>query len=145
MDARQGVVQAAEARAAALAEGDALALAELLHDEFGWTTHVGTTYGRAEYVRRNTEGHTVWRSQTLQDVEVVVVGDTAVLRAEAVDVVDGDDGQPETFRMPVTQVWVRVHDDWLCLAGHAGPRRTQEPLSSSEMRSMSLGDMDSAK
>jgi hypothetical protein len=26
--------------------------------------------------------------------------------------------------MPMTQVWVRVRGDWLCLAGHAGPRRT---------------------
>ena len=62
--------------------------------------------------------------QTLHDVEVVVVGDTAVLRAEVVDVVEGDDGEPVTFQMPATQVWVRVSGDWLCLAGHAGPRRT---------------------
>jgi ketosteroid isomerase-like protein len=123
MDARRTVALAAAMRAAALAQGDASALTSLLHDEFAWTTHVGTTYGREEYVRRNTDGHTAWRSQTLEDVEVVVVGDTAVLRGEAVDVVDASDGSPETFRMPVTQTWVRTGDDWRCLAGHAGPRR----------------------
>ena len=124
MDAGQAVVQAAEARAAALANGDASALAKLLHDRFAWTTHVGTTLDREEYISRNTDGRTVWRAQTLHDMEVTVVGDTAVLRAEVVDVVEGDDGEPTTFRMPVTQVWVRLRGDWLCLAGHAGPRRT---------------------
>ena len=124
MDERRTVAQAAQARAEALAQGDASALENLLHDDFAWTTHVGTTFGREEYVSRNTGGHTAWRSQTLEDVEVVVVGDTAVLRAEVVDVVEGDDGEPVTFQMPATQVWVRVSGDWLCLAGHAGPRRT---------------------
>jgi hypothetical protein len=38
------------------------------------------------------------------------------------DEVAGDDSVAETFRMPMTQVWVRVEDGWQCLAGHAGPR-----------------------
>ncbi len=53
----------------------------------------------------------------------MVVGDTAVLYAEVTDVVVRDDGS-ETYRMPMTQVWVREGSDWKCLAGHAGPRRT---------------------
>ena len=83
---------------------------------------MGHTFDREEYVRRNTDGHTVWRSQTLVDPEVVVVGDTAVVHAQVSDVVLSDAGEPETFRMPVTQVWVRSGDAWRCLAGHAGPR-----------------------
>lgn len=122
-DAEQ-VIAAAEARATALALGNAEGLSRLLHEEFRWTTHTGETFRRSEYVRRNTEGHTTWRSQTLSDVEVVVVGDTAVLHAEAADVVLSADLEPETFRMPVTQVWVRLPDGWQCLAGHAGPRRS---------------------
>ena len=113
---------AAEERASALASGDAERLSGLLHEDFRWTTHVGETYSRAEYVRRNTEGHTVWRSQDLSTPEVVVVGDTAVLFAEVSDVVRAGDGKAETFRMPMTQVWVRVADRWKCLAGHAGPQ-----------------------
>ena len=58
----------------------------------------------------------------LEGVEVVVTGDTAVLRADVVDVVVVAD-RPGTFRMPVTQVWVRADGGWRCLAGHAGPRR----------------------
>ena len=66
---------------------------------------------------------TVWRSQELGSTDVVVVGDTAVLYAEVTDVVVSGD-ETETFRMPMTQVWVREGVDWKCLSGHAGPRRT---------------------
>ena len=72
-DAAQ-VLVAARARAEALADADAERLTALLHPEFHWTTHVGETYDRSEYVRRNTEGHTVWGSQELTGTEVVVVG-----------------------------------------------------------------------
>ena len=83
---------------------------------------MGETYSRSEYIRRNTEGLTVWRSQDLSRAEVVVVGDTAVLYAEVTDVVASGEVS-ETFRMPMTQVWVRLDSGWKCLAGHAGPRR----------------------
>ena len=122
MSVESEVLAAAEARASALVEGDADRLLSLLHPAFRWTTHVGTTYDRAEYVRRNTEGVTVWRSQQIVDPHVVVVGDAAVLHAQVTDVVLGEDGQAATFRMPMTQVWVREPDAWMCLAGHAGPR-----------------------
>ena len=61
---------------------------------------MGKTYSRSESVRRNTAGHTVWRSQDLEGPEVVVVGDTAVLFAEVADVVlsGNDPAQAQTFR-----------------------------------------------
>ena len=123
MGEKHEVLLAAEERASALAAGHAGRLSAVLHDDFRWTSHVGETYSRSEYIRRNTEGHTVWRSQQLSEAEVAVVGDTAVLHAEVTDVVlvEGDE---TTFRMPVTQVWVRLDGRWQCLAGHAGPRRT---------------------
>jgi ketosteroid isomerase-like protein len=122
MDEADQVVAVARERASALADGDAEGLTALLHADFHWTSHVGETFDRTEYVRRNTRGHTVWRSQELTAVEVDVVGDTAVLRADVTDVVLPEHGGLATFRMPVTQVWVRDRDRWLCLAGHAGPR-----------------------
>ena len=125
------VLDAATRRADALARGDAAALTSLLHERFRWTTHVGQTFDRDEYVRRNTQrdsndsgDRTVWRSQRLDDVEVVVVGTTAVLHAEVTDEVAVPGGGTSTFTMPMTQVWVLEQDRWLCLAGHAGPRRT---------------------
>ena len=126
MDAEH-VVAAAEERASALARGDAERLSSLLHADFRWTTHLGETYDRAEYVRRNTEGHTVWRSQDLGSAEVVVVDDTAVLYADVTDVVVSNGGDALTHRMPMTQVWVRSDGGWTCLAGHAGPRRSDAP------------------
>jgi uncharacterized protein (TIGR02246 family) len=124
MDDAEQVRSAAEQRASALAAGDAEQLSDLLHPDFRWTTHVGETYDRNGYVRRNTEGHTVWRSQELGSAEVVVVGDTAVLLAEVTDVVMSREEKADTFTMPMTQVWVRVEGRWKCLAGHAGPRRS---------------------
>jgi hypothetical protein len=53
---------------------------------------------------------------------VVVDGGTAVLYADVVDVALSEDNDYETFRMPITQIWVRLGDDWKCLSGQAGPR-----------------------
>ena len=105
------VLDAATRRADALARGDAAELTSLLHEGFRWTTHVGQTFDRDEYVRRNTQrdsndsgDRTVWRSQRLEHVGVVVVGTTAVLHAEVTDEVVGPDGGTSTFTMPMTQV-----------------------------------------
>jgi ketosteroid isomerase-like protein len=124
MGAAEQVISAAEERASALAAGDAGRLSDVLHEDFRWTTHRGETFTRSDYVRRNTEGQMVWLSQELTGAEVVLVGDTAVLYAEVTDVVLSPDENAETFRMPLTQVWVRRDGRWKCLAGHAGPRRS---------------------
>ena len=123
VDAERQVVAAAQERASALGAGDAERLAALLHEDFRWTSHLGETFTRTDYIRRNTNGFTHWHSQDLTDVEVVVAGDTAVLHAEVTDVVRSGDDELTTYRMPMTQVWVRVGGGWKCLAGHAGPRR----------------------
>jgi hypothetical protein len=62
--------------------------------------------------------------EPLSATQVVVVGATAVLYAEVTDVVLSDEDEPQTFRMPMTQVWVFLDGGWKCLAGHAGPCRT---------------------
>lgn len=114
------VLTRAEMRAAALARADGPGLRDLLHPAFRWTAHTGASFDRETYVRANTSGQTVWRAQTLVAPEVVVVADTAVLRCTVVDEVGTS--VVESFKMPMTQVWVRHEQDWVCLAGHAGPR-----------------------
>ncbi len=122
-DADAAVVLArVEARSAALADADPEALRALLHPDFRWTSHVGDSFDRESYIRSNTTGRTVWRAQTVLDPQILVVGDAAVLRCTVVDEVGAVD--VETFRMPMTQCWVRVDGEWMCLAGHAGPRLT---------------------
>jgi ketosteroid isomerase-like protein len=123
MDARLQVIEAAETRACLLANGDADGLESLLHENFRWTSHVGETFNRHDYIQRNTQGFVRWHSQQLSNVEVMVEGDAAVLRAEVIDMV-WTGCEVETFQMPMTQVWVRQDHGWRCLAGHAGPRRT---------------------
>ena len=121
MDARRQVLRAAQARAAALAAGDASRLDELLHEDFRWTAHTGESFDRASYLEANTGGRTNWRGQDLGDPEVVIVGDAAVLRTVVTDTIDRAD-DIETYRMPMTQCRVRADGGWRCLAGHAGPR-----------------------
>ncbi len=121
MSAAEQVREAAAARVAALAAGDAAHLTDLLHDDFRWTSHTGEDLDRAAYVESNAGGRTVWLKQDLGDPHVVVVGDAAVLRTVVTDTIDTATGS-EIYRMPMTQFWVRTGRGWRCLAGHAGPR-----------------------
>ena len=115
------VIAAARARAAALPARDVDALHRLLHPEFRWASHLGHVLDRDGYVARNTDGRTAWLEQDLGDPHVTVVGGTAVLYTVVTDTIETAQG-PETFRMPMTQTWVREEEGWRCLAGHAGPR-----------------------
>jgi len=109
----------AEMRAAALVAGEPDRLRRLLHPEYRWTSHSGERLDREGYVRVNTR-ELRWIKQRLEDPEVTVVGDTALLLCTAHDTVVRD-GVEHELRMPVTQVWVRALKSWVCLAGHAGP------------------------
>jgi hypothetical protein len=113
------VLAAARRRAEALAARDPEVLTELMHPSLRWTTHTGDVLTREQYVVGNTRGDLRWRSQRLEDAQVVVVGDTAVLTAWVTDDVTRD-GRDQTFTLRLTQTWVRDEDGWLCLAGHAG-------------------------
>ena len=116
----QEVTAAAEQRAAALARCDAAELRRLMHPKLRWTTHLGVVLDREAYIAGNTDGALVWREQRFEQPVVAVVGDTAVLTAVVVDVVERD-GRQETFRLRLTQTWVREAGAWQCIAGHAGP------------------------
>ncbi len=121
MEPEQRVIDTAKRRGVALASGDADELSALLHPDFIWTSHIGETFDRDEYVHSNTGGGLRWRAQNLGEVSVKVVADTAVLTCVATDEVEIDQSV-EVFRMPMTQTWVFSAGQWLCLAGHAGPR-----------------------
>jgi hypothetical protein len=118
------VLAAAHERAVALRAGEADRLRRLLHPEFRWTTHTGVHFDREGYIGSNTGARATvrWVRQRLDDPDVTVVGDVAVLVCTVVDTVVPADGVDEvTKRMPMTQVWVRAHKGWQLLAGHAGP------------------------
>jgi ketosteroid isomerase-like protein len=112
------VLAAAERRARALCERDADALRALHHPDLRWTTHRGVVLDRESYIAGNVEGDLVWRAQHLEDVTVVVEGDTAILVGVVVDEVERH-GERAVFRLRLTQTWVRGEAGWVCLAGHA--------------------------
>jgi ketosteroid isomerase-like protein len=114
----QDVSLAAQRRAAALAARDEAALRLLMHPELQWTTYQGNVLGYEEYVEGNVRGDLLWHAQRLDDVRVVVVGDTAVLTAWVTDEVRRD-GHEQVFTLRLTQTWVRTSEGWRCLAGHA--------------------------
>ena len=116
--AEKEVAAAASRRAAALAAADAAALRELLHPDLQWTTFRGEVLGREDYIAGNTGDGLRWRTQRLDDIKVAVVGDTAVLTAWVTDEVTRD-GQDLSFRLRLTQTWVRTPEGWQCLSGHA--------------------------
>jgi uncharacterized protein DUF4440 len=119
------VTEAALRRAAALAAGDEAALRLLMHPRLQWTNFRGEVLGYEEYITGNTRGTLRWRSQRLDEVAVVVDGRTAVLTAAVTDEVTRN-GREQSFRLRLTQTWVRAPEGWRCLAGHAS-----EPSSSS--------------
>jgi hypothetical protein len=116
------VLSAALQRAEAMAGKDEARLRRLLHPSFAWISHKGDWFNLESYLDSNRRGNNKWHGQELHNPEVRVVNDTAVLRCIVVDTVDIGSGQPETFTMPMTQTWIRQGGQWLCLAGHAGPR-----------------------
>lgn len=117
---------AALRRAAALAAGDEAALRRLMHPRLQWTTFRGEVLGYEDYIAGNTRGGLRWRAQRLEDVTVVVVGDTAVLSAAVTDEVTRD-GREQPFRLRLTQTWVRTPEGWRCLAGHASQPSSSAP------------------
>jgi hypothetical protein len=120
VETSEEVLEAARLRAAALAAGDAHELREMLHPQFRWVSHTGERFDRESYVRSNAGGTNRWARQELSEIKVVAHPHTAVLRCQVMDAVDRGEGVEE-LRMPMTQVWVRYDDRWVCLAGHAGP------------------------
>lgn len=91
-----------------------------MHPDVRWTTHTGSVLDRDAYIAWNTDGSLRWHEQRLEQPVVTIVGDTAVLTAVVVDEVERD-GNRETFRLRLTQTWVRASGAWRCVAGHAGP------------------------
>jgi aminoglycoside phosphotransferase (APT) family kinase protein len=116
--AGEEVTEAALRRAAALAAGDVAALRQLMHPGLQWTTYRGEVLGYEDYIAGNTRGSLRWRAQRLEDIAVVVADDTAVLTAAVTDEVCVD-GRERSFRLRLTQTWVRTPAGWRCLAGHA--------------------------
>ena len=115
------VLEVARRRSEALVAGDPQALEALHHPAFRFTTPRGEVRDRDAYVHANTAGALVWRAQRLEEAQVTVVGDTAILTAVAHDEFERD-GVAGAHTMRLTLTFVRdAATRWIVLAGHAGP------------------------
>ena len=119
MSARDDVLAASARRSAALVARDREALLALLHPDLRWTLPSGEVRDLERYVAGNTAGALVWRDQTMSDVDVVVVGDTAVLTALVHDEYERA-GVAGAHDVRLTLTWVREDGAWRVLAGHSG-------------------------
>jgi|SRR6476646_700051 len=115
------VLASAQRRALALVRGSATELRQLMHPELRWTTYRGAVLDRETYIAGNTDGSVTWVGQHFEDPVVTVIGDVAILTAVVTDVIERH-SERETFRLRLTQVWLRELGEWRCVAGHAGPR-----------------------
>jgi ketosteroid isomerase-like protein len=107
-------------RSRALVGRDLATLDRILAPEFVYTNASGDFADKQTYLARVSSPRVAWISQELRDVEVRVVGDTAVLTAEVHDRATYE-GQPLDATFRSTFVYVRSAAGWRCVAGHTSP------------------------
>jgi Domain of unknown function (DUF4440) len=120
--ATEAVLAAAERRADALARRDWPALERELHPEFRYVNAEGRRLSRDDCLAFVSDGAFRWNEQRLEDVQVTIVGTTAVLTAEVHDDVQLGDERHELVFVS-TQTYVLDEGRWLYLAGQTGPIR----------------------
>jgi len=111
------VLAVAARRATALSEQDWATLDALLHPDFVYTNSQGARLDRAAYVEFVQHGPLRWNAQRLEDAQVVVAGEAAVLTGTVVDDVVVS-GEQHALRFATTQTYVLVDGEWSYLAGH---------------------------
>jgi len=112
------VITLAQERSAALVRRDVATIEALLSPEFVYTNAIGAVLGKRDYIKTYVLDPTViWRSQTMTDVRVSEIGDTAVLVASVHDLARfGERELDADFR--TTQVYHYRGDRWQYVAGH---------------------------
>jgi hypothetical protein len=116
--AAREIVRLAEARGAALVQQDQAAMERLLADTFRYTNASGAVLSKAEYIEHYVAStHMRWTEQALDEVEVVMYGQAAVLTCRVHDVGRyGDEPFDAFYRSTFT--WVLDGGAWRCAAGH---------------------------
>jgi hypothetical protein len=117
----EAVLDAAQRRSAALVSKDIATLSALLHPDFLYVNASGTVLTREEYLDNYVRSPDVrWASQTIEQHQVVCGVNVAVVTCLVHDVAhfSGEDVD-HAFRSTLT--WIKVDEDWQCLAGHTSP------------------------
>ncbi|MEK6426218.1 MAG: nuclear transport factor 2 family protein [Burkholderia gladioli] len=114
------VAQASEQLRAALVSGDAAALTKLTEPQLSYGHSSAKVEDRTEFMKDLVGTH-AFKSVTLSDQTVKVVGDNAIVR----HVFDSENNQPDgsvtRSHIGVLQVWKHHRDGWRLLARQAVP------------------------
>jgi hypothetical protein len=119
------IVRLAHERAAALVQKDQASMDRLLADTFRYTNASGVVLTKAAYFEHYVASSSVrWAEQALDEVEVAVYGQAAVLTCRVHDIGQYGDRPFDAFYRS-TFLWMFDNDGWRCVAGHTS--ETERP------------------
>ncbi len=114
----KAVAEAVQALGKALASADAAALKDLLADELTYVHSSGKVENKAEVIDIVGGKKTVYKTLSIEDVKISIVGVNAVVR----HVFKGEaesGGKTNPFNVGAMQVWQKRDGKWLLIARQA--------------------------
>ena len=112
------VNQAVEAMRKAMVDADKAKLETLVADQLSYGHSAGVIESKQQFLDVIASKKTTYKSITLLEPTVTVVGNNAIARHIFTAEFETD-GKPGTARVGVLQVWVKQSDQWKLLARQA--------------------------
>jgi uncharacterized protein (TIGR02246 family) len=103
---------------AALASGDTGAFDDLFADDVTYIHSTGVAETKAENIAGQAHGVHRHGPTTTVSKRTRIIGDVAVTRG-VIDMIDTAHGEPYSFRLCQTLVWIRADGTWRLLVRHA--------------------------
>jgi len=116
--AEQEIRQRETRRFEAVVRGDIAALDDILSDDLSYTHATGVHETKAEFIAKLKSGQLKYESLTPEDMLVRVYGTTGVVTGVARVKVQVK-GEPLSFQLRFTDVYVMKGDRWQMVAWHA--------------------------
>jgi ketosteroid isomerase-like protein len=116
--AEQEIRQRETRRFEAVVRGDIAALDDILSDDLSYTHATGVYETKAEFIAKLKSGQLKYESLTPEDMLVRVYGTTGVVTGVARVKVQVK-GEPLSFQLRFTDVYVKKGDRWQMVAWHA--------------------------
>ena len=112
------VAKAVEAFREAMHKADKAAFEKLCADELSYGHSGGRIETKAEFIAASTSGKTTWKSITLSDTSVKVVGSNAIARHKLTGETLSE-GKTNAINIGILMVWAKQGADWKLLARQA--------------------------
>jgi len=112
------VAKAVEAFREAMHKADKTAFEKLCADQLSYGHSAGRIETKAEFIAASTNGKTVWKSITLSDTSVKIVGSNAIARHKLTGETLSE-GKTNAINIGILMVWAKQGADWKLLARQA--------------------------